>query len=187
MQAFSKTLPEIVVQTRDAGILHNLLPILIVAFQIPTIQPPPPSLIPHLLKTLTLSPPQPLLEYSVDLLISLTQNSANTRAILADRDFPAHLRNMVRLLERGAKKTSATWEAPGQIYGMIIPNPASIGGQLEQAAKKRKVDRENAQKLLQSGNTAGVVVEVGDRPPFMSVAAKRKLLAMPEPDRAIHW
>jgi hypothetical protein len=70
---------------------------------------------------------------------------------------------------------------------MIIPNPASIGGQLEQAAKKRKVDRENAQKLLQSGNTAGVVVEVGDRPPFMSVAAKRKLLAMPEPDRAIHW
>ena len=187
MQAFSKTLPALSIETRDAGILHNLLPILIVAFQIPNIPSPPPTLIPHLLKTLTLTPPMPLLEYSIDLLISLTQNSANSRSILADRDFPAHLRNMVLLLEHGMRKTSANWEAPGQIYGVIIPNPASASGQLEQASKKRKIDREAAQKALQSGQGAGIIVPVGDRPPYMSAVAKRKLLAMPEPDRAIHW
>jgi hypothetical protein len=187
MQAFSNTLPTLIIETRDAGILHNLLPILIVAFQIPNIQLPPPTLIPHLLKTLTLTPPMPLLEYSIDLLISLTQNSANSRTILADRDFPAHLRNMVLLLEHGMRKTSANWEAPGQIYGVITPNPASASGQLEQATKKRKIDRDVAQKALQSGDGAGVVVPVGDRPPYMSMVAKRRLLAMPEPERAIHW
>jgi hypothetical protein len=94
---------------------------------------------------------------------------------------------MVLLLEHGMRKTSANWEAPGQIYGVITPNPASASGQLEQATKKRKIDRDVAQKALQSGDGAGVVVPVGDRPPYMSMVAKRKLLAMPEPDRAIHW
>ena len=187
MQAFSNTLPTMIVETRDAGILNYLLPILIVAFQIPNIPLPPLTLIPHLLKSLTLSPPAPLLEYSIDLLISLTQNSANSRSILADKDFPAHLRNMVLLLEHGVRKTKANWEAPNQIYGVITANPASASGLLEQATKKRKVDRDNAQKIIQSGDPSGVVVEVGDRPPYMSVAAKRKLLSMPEPERAIHW
>lgn len=85
------------------------------------------------------------------------------------------------------RKTSANWEAPGQIYGVITPNPASATGQLEQATKKRKIDREVAQKALQSGDGTGVVVPVGDRPPYMSLVAKRKLMAMQEPDRAIHW
>jgi hypothetical protein len=57
---------------------------------------------------------------------------------------------------------------------------------LEQATKKRKIDREVAQKALQGGG-AGVVVPVGDRPPYMSLVAKRRLLAMPEPERTVHW
>lgn len=187
LQAFSKTLPTMIVETRDAGILHNLLPILIAAFQIPNIPPPPPTLIPYLLKTMTLNPPAPMLDLCIDLLISLSQNSVNCRTILSDPSFPAHLRHMVLLLEHGAKKTQAAWDAPGQVYGVVVPNPASTSGQLEQATKRRKVEREKAQRTIEAGNPMGVVVQVGDRPPVMSAIAKRKLHAMPEPARAIHW
>jgi chromatin structure-remodeling complex subunit RSC9 len=187
LQAFSKTLPTMIVETRDAGILHNLLPILIAAFQIPNIPPPPPSLIPYLLNTTTLNPPVPMLELCIDLLISLSQNSVNSRTILSNPSFPAHLRQMIILLEHGVKKTQASWEAPGQVYGVVVPNPASTSGQLEQATKRRRVEREKAQRVLESGNAMGVVVEVGDRPPVMSVLAKRKLQGMSEPARAIHW
>jgi len=187
LQAFSRTLPTMIIETRDAGILHNLLPILIAAFQIPNIPPPPPTLIPYLLKTMTLQPPTPMLDLCIDLLISLSQNSVNSRTILSDSSFPAHLRHMVLLLEQGGKKTQAAWEAPGQVYGVVVPNPASTSGQLEQATKRRKVERERAQRVIEAGNPMGVVVQVGDRPPVMSAAAKRKLHAMPEPARAIHW
>lgn len=189
LDTLSKTMTSIVIETRDAGILHNLMPILIAAYQIPHIPlaPPQPELIPYLLKTLTLAPPPPLLDLSIDLLISLTQNSSNSRSVLSDPRFPAHLRNMVLLLEHSVRKTAAAWEAPGQLHGMVVPNPASGAGLVEQASKRRKVEREHAQKILESGNTVGVLVEVGDRPPPMSAAAKKKLLLMKEPARSIHW
>lgn len=187
LAALSRTMTTIIIETRDAGVLHNLLPILISAFQLPNIPLPPPDLIPYLLKTLTLGNPPPLLDLSIDLLISLTQNSTNSRSILADPLFPAHLRNMVLLLEHSQRKTSAAWDAPGQYHGMIVPNPASSSGMVEQASKRRKVEREAAQKIIESGNPMGVVVDVGDRPPPMSASAKNKLFAMKEPARSINW
>lgn len=187
LNALSRTMTTIVIETRDAGVLHNLLPILISAFQLPNIPLPPPQLIPYLLKTLTLGNPPPLLDLSIDLLISLTQNSTNSRSILADPLFPAHLRNLVLLLEHSVRKTAAAWESPGQLHGMLVPNPASSSGLVEQASKRRKVERENAQKIMESGNPMGVQVEIGNKPPAMSVSAKKKLLSMKEPARSIHW
>lgn len=187
LAALSRTMTTIIIETRDAGVLHNLLPILISAFQLPNIPLPPPDLIPYLLKTLTLGNPPPLLDLSIDLLISLTQNSTNSRSILADPLISAHLRNMVLLLEHSERKTSAAWEAPGQYHGMVVPNPASSSGMVEQASKRRKVEREAAQKIIESGNPMGVVVDVGDRPPSMTASAKNKLFAMKEPARSINW
>ena len=185
LAALSRTMTTIIIETRDAGVLHNLLPILISAFQLPNIPLPPTDLIPYLLKTLTLGNPPPLLDLSIDLLISVTQNSTNSRSILADPLFPAHLRNMVLLLEHSERKTAASWEAPAQYHGMVVPNPASSAGLVEQASKRRKVEREAAQKVMESGNPMGVIVDVGDRPPPMSMSAKAKLFALKEPARYI--
>lgn len=189
--AITTNLTALAIDTRDAGVLHNLLPILIAAYQLPpspssALPAPHPDLIPYLLKTLTLAPPPPLLDLSIDLLISLTQNSTHSRTVLADPSFPAHLRNMVLLLEHSSRKTAAAWESPGQLQGMIVPNPASTAGLVEQATKRRRVEREQAQRQMEL-NPLSVKVEVGDRPPVMSLIVKKRLLAMKEPARSIQW
>jgi chromatin structure-remodeling complex subunit RSC9 len=191
LDIFGTVLPTLLVESRDSAIINLLLPLLISSFALaPThpFPPLPPTLIPYLLKLLTLSPAPPLLDLSIDLLITLTTSSpANTRLILSLPSFPAHLRNLMLLLEHGAKPLQATWEAPGPYQGVLIRNPASMNAQAEAAAQQRKRDRDLAARQLETHGRVELVAEVGDRPPVISQAMRKKLYSMAEPQRSIAW
>lgn len=189
---FATTLPHLLVESRDLGILHHLFPLLIGALSNSSaLNPPspPPQLIPYLLNLLTLptNPPSPLLELAIDLLISLSTQSSNSRTILAQDAFPGHLRNLVILLEHSGKPLQASWETPGPYQGIMVRNPASLAAQAEEASQRRKRDRDVATRQLEQYGRVDVVAEVGDRPPNISPAIRKKLYTMSEPQRSIAW
>jgi chromatin structure-remodeling complex subunit RSC9 len=178
-------IPALLVETRDVAMLHHLIPLLISSLTLPNLPPVPDSLAQHLLYLLTLTPPPNILEYTLDLLISLTLQSAQARQILSLPTFPAHLRTLVMLLEHGARSLQATREAPIGLQGAVHRNPASGAILAEAASRRRTIERDAAGKKLYSGER--VLVDVGDKPPQLAPSTKAMLYNMREPRRSITW
>lgn len=187
LDILSSTLPTILIHTRDLTILHLILPLLISALLIPSLPPLPPALTSHLVLLLSLSPPPSILDLTLDLLISLTVAPGPARLILASPSISAHLRHMMRLLEHGARQTSASFEPLTWTQGGMARNPASTTWATEEASKKRTKEREEAQRLIEVYGPMAVVGDVGDRPPPLGEALKAKLYKMKEPQRSITW
>lgn len=187
LHLLSSTLPAILVDTRDMSILHLLLPLLISALLIPTLPPLPPTLAPHLLLLLSLSPPSTILDLTLDLLISLTVTPGPARIVLASPNISAHLKHLVRLLEHGARQTSASFDPQTWTMGGLARNPASTVWAAEEASKRRAAEREEAQRRIQVYGQGSVVGEVGDRPPGLADTIKARLYKMKEPERSVAW
>ncbi|ORX39617.1 hypothetical protein BD324DRAFT_576411 [Kockovaella imperatae] len=188
-KTFTSTLPWLLVQSRDLGMIKLIFPLLISTLRIPSLPPCDPSLLPHLLYLITLQDPsQPsslILELSLDLLVALTLSSQNpTLSILASQQFPAHLKNLVMLLEHGAKRTTIVSDPPSQVVGKVIKNPALGSLLAEESSRRRAIQREKAQQTLPQG---GVELETGDKPPSLSLAQRTKLYQMSEPRRSMAW
>jgi len=183
---FATVLPNLLIETRDLAMLNLLLPLLNSSFILPKLPPPPDTLVPHLLNLLTLQPPAPSLELTLDLLISLTLQSSLARSILALPTFPAYLKTLVMMLEHGARPTQASWEAPGS-HSLTVRNPASGAVEAEEASRRRAAAREAAQRNMEIFGGPGVLCDVGDEPPSLSQATKSRLYSLPEPRRSIAW
>ncbi|ORY32085.1 hypothetical protein BCR39DRAFT_524105 [Naematelia encephala] len=184
---FGTILPTIAVETRDFGILNLLLPLIISGYIWPSLPPPPDDLAPFLLTLLTLTPPAPLLDLTLDLLISLTQQPTYARMILSYPNVAAYLRNIVMLLEYGARQTQASWEAPPAFTGVTVPNPAGGAAQAEAASRRRALERDSAQRQLRLTGTLASNPETADHAPNISPSIRAKLYAMKEPARSINW
>ena len=185
-RVFATVLPNILIDTRDLAMLNLLLPLLNASFGLPNLPSPPATLVPHLLDLLSLEPPPPLLELTLDLLISLTILTPLTRAVLALPTFPAHLKTLVILLEHDARSTQASWDAPGS-QSLTVRNPAGGAIMAEEASRRRTVEREAAQRHMEIFGGPGVFSEVGDKPPIIGHATRNRLYALAEPQRAIAW
>lgn len=183
----SEVLPTLAINTRDSAILQLILPILITTFQVPTFPPPPDAFLQHMLYLLTLTPPPPLLEMVLDLLAALAPQSTYARTILSDPSIGAHLKQLVILLEHGAKMTEVAWEPPQAERGKNVFNPASASALARQAALKRQRQREIDQPRMQMFGGPGVFREVGDAAPTLNPSIKRELYTMSEPKRSIAW
>ncbi|WWC69757.1 uncharacterized protein I206_103700 [Kwoniella pini CBS 10737] len=191
---FNHVLPHFLINTRDQAIIQNILPLLISnltitnnhnSFEYSTLQ----DLINHLLKLTVLRPTSPplLLDLSLDLLISLTQNSNYCKQILLSQGFNAHLKSLLMLLEYNGRQTQATWENPHHLTGKVIRNPAGEYVRNENSAKRRKLQRELNQRQMEIYGGPGVRVDVGDKAPILSKQTKDRLYGMHEPTRSIAW
>lgn len=183
----SEVLPFLAIHTRDSTILQLVLPTLITTFQVPTFPAPPDAFIQHMLYLLTLTPPPPLLEMVLDLLAAMAPQSNYARTILSQPSIAAHLRQLVILLEHGAKSTEVAWEPPTAVRGKHVFNPASASALSRQAALKRQRQREIDQPRMQMFGGPGVFREVGDSAPALNASIKRELYTMSEPKRSIAW
>ncbi|WVR04961.1 hypothetical protein IAU60_001973 [Kwoniella sp. DSM 27419] len=184
---FSQVFPRLLVETRDTGMINNLLPLIISGLTIQSLPPLPADLIPHLLQLTVLRPPAPQLDYILDLLISLTLHPIHSRTILSQPNFSAHLRSLVTLLEHGATVLDFPREAPAFTQGRLCRNPASDGIRAELASRRRAQEREAAQRQMEMFGGPGVRVEVGDKPPALSQTVRDRLYATREPNRSIAW
>jgi len=183
---FTIILPNLLIETRDMAMLNLLLPLINSSFALSNLPPLLDALLPHLLNLLTLQQPAPLLELTLDLLISLTLQQPLTRSILSLPSFPAHLRTLVMLLEHGARPTQASWEAPGT-NSLTVRNPAGGAVQAEEASRRRAMEKGKAQKNMEIFGGPGVMRDVGDKPPSLGISMRNKLYALPEPGRSIAW
>lgn len=183
----SSTLPNLLIHTRDLTILHLTLPLLISGLLIPNLPPMPTELTPHLLLLLSLSPPPSILDLTLDLLISLTLASGPARLVLSSTSISAHIRHLMRLLDHGARQTSASFDPPGWAVGSMARNPASSAFAADEASRQRGIEREEAQKRIETYGSGSVMVDVGDRPPILADSIKAKLFKMKEPQRSIAW
>lgn len=183
----SEVLPYLAIHTRDSAILQLTLPILITTYQVPTFPSPPDAFIQHMLYLLTLTPPPPLLEMVLDLLAAMTPQSTYARTILSEPSIAAHLKQLVILLEHGAKTTEVAWEPPSAMRGKNVFNPASASALARQAALKRQRQREIDQPRMQMFGGPGVFREVGEAAPMLNPSIKRELYTMSEPKRSIAW
>jgi chromatin structure-remodeling complex subunit RSC9 len=181
------TLPAVLVETRDVGMLHHIFPLIISALALPGLPPPPDSLTLHLLYLLTLTPPMSILELTLDLLVSLTLQPTHARQILALPGFPAHLRSLVILLEHSARQVPVSREAPPSTQGVLLRNPASEAILAEEASRRRTLERDVAARKMELFGGGGVAIEVGDKPPALSPSVRSALFAMGEPRRSITW
>ncbi|WVW83464.1 hypothetical protein I302_105485 [Kwoniella bestiolae CBS 10118] len=197
---FSTVLPRLLVGTGDQAIIQNILPLLIQGLTNPQIiqfdHPTLSDLIDHLLNLIILRPtptsssstPPILLDLALDLLISLTQNTQYSKSILSHPNFSAHLKNLVLLLEYGSRQTQATWDNAHSLTGKVIRNPASDYVRIENASKRRRMERDQSQKMMEIFGGPGVRgVNVGDKPPVLNKGTRERLFAMREPNRSIAW
>ncbi|OCF35342.1 hypothetical protein I317_07197 [Kwoniella heveanensis CBS 569] len=193
---FAVIFPKLLIETRDSAMMGNLLPLIISGLTIPSLPAPPPDLIPHLLQLLVLRPvqqyPSPtassqILELTLDLLISLSLNGHNARAILSQPNLSAHMKSLTLLLEYNAQPVIKPLDAPSHTLGRSVRNPASEGTRIGMATERRRKEREVNQRQMEAFGGPGVRVEVGDRSPVLSQAVKDRLYAMPEPARSISW
>ncbi|WWD01731.1 hypothetical protein V866_008677 [Kwoniella sp. B9012] len=197
---FSKILPSLLVHTRDLAMIQNILPLLILGltnntyshFDNTTLS----QLIDHLLNLIILRPtptstnttPPILLDLTLDLLISLSQNTLYAKSILLHQSFSAHLKNLVYLLEYGSRQTVANWDNPLSLTGKVVRNPASDYIRIENASKRRRMERDQNQRQMEIFGGAGVKnVDVGDKPPVLERSTRERLFAMREPNRSIAW
>ncbi|WWC61450.1 uncharacterized protein I303_104034 [Kwoniella dejecticola CBS 10117] len=191
---FNVVLPELLIHTRDQAMIQNILPLLISnlsisnnhnLFPYSTLQ----ELISHLLNLIVLRPTSPpvILDLSLDLLISLTQNTNYCKQILLSPEFSAHLKSLLALLDYDARQTQATWENPQHLTGKVIRNPAGEFVRNENSQKRRKLQRELNQRQMEIYGGPGVRVEVGEKAPALSKQIQERLYAMREPTRSIAW
>ena len=188
---FSTTLPRILIQSRDAAMMHLVLPLLISTASLPSFSPDL-ELILHLLKLITIpsAPSSPTLDLTLDLLVALTLASpSNSLSILASPNFPAHLRGLVQLLEHEVKRTITISDPPAHLIGKLVRNPANSTFLAEEASRRRGLQRDKAQKIIADGGSVeGLGLgETGDKPPGLSPGIRNKLYAMSEPRRSIAW
>ena len=181
----SQALPSLLVESRDKAIIENILPVLIQSASIPSLPTLPSPLISHLLQLLSVSPPSPMLDLILDLLLTLSSLPAYSRQILASAYFSKYARTIAGYLEYHAQPFSARWDSSAALAGRVVRNPASQTSVAELASTKRTREREDAQKRLEAGEQ--VMVEVGDKPPVLAEAIKAKLYGMPESERSIAW
>ncbi|WVO16992.1 hypothetical protein L204_104678 [Cryptococcus depauperatus] len=184
---FGCVFPKLFVDTRDSAVMNEILSLMIMGQTIPNIPLPPKELIPHLLQLLVLRTPGPLLDLILDLLISLSIDARSARTILSYPSFPQHLKSLTLLLEHNSRPMPAQWDTPSSQRGKMILNPAGGAIRAEELSKRRTVERDWGQKNLEQFGGSGLVVEVGDKPPTMSEATKKKLFTMKEPARSIAW
>ena len=184
---FSRVLPALLVDTRDLAMLNLLLPLMNISFTLPNLSIRATKLLPHVLYLLALSPAPPLLELTLDLLISLTLQTSHAKAVLSDPSFPAHLKTLVMLLEHGARPTQASWENPASLQGVMVRNPAGGAAMAEEASRRRTMAREASQRDMEIFGGPGVFALVGDRQPVLGQVTKSKLYSLPEPRRSIAW
>jgi chromatin structure-remodeling complex subunit RSC9 len=182
---FGRVLPNLLLESRDLGVINLLLPLIISGLTLSGALPPLEDLASHLLNTTTLTPPSPTLDLTLDLLISLTQNPHTAKHILSSPTFPAHLKTLIFLLEHSSKPYTASWDAAKALTGISVRNPASGAWMAEEASRRRSLEREKSQRLI----SAGIEVRgtVGDKSPGLSSAARGRLYAMAEPQRSISW
>lgn len=183
-------LPAILLDTRDAAVLTLLIPLIIAYLTILGKQAPPhlPARLPiHLVHLLALSPPSPIFEYTLDLLVALTIHSAPSLGILSDSGIAGHLKTLARVLEHGAVQRTTEMSVPVWSMGGIAPNPASTITLVEDASKRRAAARAEAHAIfLQTGHIPSFP-DLGIRPPQIDSHLRRKLMVMKEPDRSIAW
>ncbi|KIR25560.1 chromatin structure-remodeling complex subunit RSC9 [Cryptococcus deuterogattii LA55] len=185
---FGVVFPQLFVDTRDIAMMNNLIPLMMMGQTIPNNQPPPPELIPHLLQLLVLRPPGPLLDLTLDILISLSTNPIHSRAMLSHPSFPYHLKSIIALLEHQARPVVNALDPPISTRGKMVRNPAGQSCRAEELYQRRTKEREAA--LGHMDPMAGgrpVYNEVGDKPPTFSAATKKRLFRMKEPERSIEW
>lgn len=187
VKLLTEVLPTLATKTRDMGILHLLLPVLITTFQTPTYPPPPPRFIQHLLYLVMLSPPARLLELVLDLLAAMVPQANYARMVLSDPCFPAHLKQLTLLLDNGAQATEMSVQPPAPTRANKAVNPASTTTLARQGALRRRAERDADQKRMELFGGPGVHREVGDSAPQLSDAIKRELYVMTEPKRSIAW
>lgn len=187
LSIFAEILPKLLVDTRDNAMINHILPILIHVGSLPNLPPIPTDLIPHILNLITLTPPTPLLELLLDLLFVLSSNSTYCRQILTHPNFPGYIKNLIPLLEYGAKPYLAMWDPKPHLMGKTVRNPASGTIQAVQAMRRRGTEREAAQRVMAETNGEGVFNEVGEHPPVLSQSTRNLLYTLPEPQRSITW
>ena len=181
-------LATLLIDSRDIAMILSLLSICIMSIARPGMPNPPVELVPHMFKLLSLTPPGPLLDHVLDLLVSITLSGQLARSMLADRSFSIWLRALTILLEHGARPWRAEWEAPNALAGVKIQNPASQVAIAEAASASRNTKREEAQQLIErNGGPVQALAEVGNRPPSIASATRQKLYKMTEPERSIAW
>ena len=179
-------LPGLLLQTRDTAMILALLPLLISAQSLRDASPPEPAFVDHLMMLVTLSSTK-ILEMSLDLLISLTQNAQTARAMLADPAFPRHLKGLTILLEHSARPFQAAFDPPKEYHAVPLRNPAGMSAQADDAVRRRAIEREKAQAVMRAHGGQGWVVEVGDKPPVLASNVKKRLYQMREPLRSVQW
>lgn len=181
----SDVLPVLLVESRDKAIIEAILPVLLQSAALPSLPPLSSALISHLLQLLAVSPPSPMLDLILDLLLTLSSSSIYSRQILASPYFAKYVRTIAGYLEYHARPFQARWDSSAALAGKVVRNPASPASVAELASTKRARERDDAQRRMEAGEH--VAAEVGDSPPVLAETIKAKLYGMPEPKRSIAW
>jgi len=92
---------------------------------------------------------------------------------------------LVLLLEHSSRPYTAQWDAAKALTGISVKNPAAGVGLAEELSRRRGMEREKNQRLV----NAGIVVEgdVVDKSPGLSQAIRTRLYALTEPRRSVAW